>query len=964
MSQIFEEDRPGGLHSGLQENVGDDYFEFSGNEDQDAYVGRSPHVVGVGRGPGGLEGANAPDDAGYSRIVRIADGREVGGEDDAKDEGSEDGLEEGDDHNAVADREWQARKERLGLQGRTWHAGNYIGGAIGAGLTKLGAAGAQDKYTAGKVLGGIGAAAKGTVDTVKDLGKIGAGVTMNTLTNTQFAPYLRAPDVVKAGLQDGGALLEIAGRGVTAASGVRATDVADRQRRAYLDQRDTFVAARDSMRERMRNGGASRGAGLTAFRELVRQRLRAEDLGRGVNTWGVRPGYDYTMDASAAINNMTAVRSAHDRTLPNPSRPGEEMEVKGGEVTFERTPGTDPLNMSPEYQTRRERQAGTVAKALSAPGDAIVGLGKALDGTEHGQSAIREGNYAKGGVQATLAGARTIGKGAASIAAHPLGLGPMASALVDVGSVVTGGLVQAVGGGLNSIGGVGEKARTQRELESRNKHYFGKEHFIADSDEEGKDDAGEDVAAVDGSGSGSLEDWTEVGRDPYFDSARGREVAERGLRSREQHSEDNFERTDRDVGLPEVEHGGAVKNWWHNRMKRPLKKLGQGLLKPFALLAKIVGYGTGAIPLYNYFARRRRAEALAAAARAQAAGAGPAAPAPAAAPAPGAAPAPSPLERYQRRLEDLETAGSEKVAATLDEQRQDYGGSSMVAGARAGLKLPKRDLAKENIRAWASLHRRKAIVSDLVRQNTPDPVFGESFADRQRRDYRAWRAQRSGAGSLAQAPAGDMYEESDMRRLFDLGSRRKVVPAEMGMLGRAAGGAHRERQAIHPLDIDLDEVGRKAEKYQAQLGGGGQVDEEEKSEDSVDLENLEDDQDPVDLLGPGSGNPRSGVVGQTASVPDAGQGSPRTSAQLAQDFLNLPDDTYDIYQDEDKEGVRATNEGGLEDMNAFDRNEHLEIEDVDPMEEFKDESPTFQQMMARMRDVDGDAPKGHNRLNP
>jgi hypothetical protein len=843
-----------------QNGAADDYFEFEEEKEQDPFLRKPPSLISE----------EAKDEA--APLSREVEG--------------------GDQLPLSGDEQWALRKKALGLQGKEWHLGHYVGGVIGAGLTKIGAAGAQDKYTAGKIPGGIGAGLKGTVDTVKDLGKIGAGVdlatgrhgensilnqdlgipgvSMNTLTNPQFAPGLRAPDVVKAGLQDGGALLSIAGRGITAASGVEAIDLADGRRRAYIEQRDRFVAARDHMRERSRQGPRSEGAGLSALRELVHQRMRAGDLGEGVNRWGVRPAYDYSMGTSAAINNMKAVRTARERQIDNPSNPDEKMTIGGGEVSFERLPGTDPLNPVPTYQTASEKRAGTLAKAASAPGDLLSGLGQALDGTEHGQTAIREGKYLKGAAQATLAGARTIGKGAATIAAHPLGLGPMASALVDVGSVTVGGLMQAAGGGLNAIGGVGDKAREQRALEARNKHYFGQESFIKKEEEPsdgesneaepGSGERDDDLKGMDGSAENSDAEWEHVPDDPYFDSARGREVATRGLRSRDAIKEGNYEQSDRDVGLPEVDHGGAVKNWWHNRMKRPLQKLGQGLLKPLALLAKGVGYGLGIIPAYNLYSRRKRQRALAQAARAEAVVPQQAAPGDA-----GVQPAGplSRLEWLEKRQEDLNSAGSQQVTATLAAQRHSYENSTLKSGVRSGLKLPTRDLAKENIRAWMSLHRRKAILGDLVRQNRPDPQTGESFAERQRREYQAWRLMKKEAGEQAKAPTDDMYEVSSMTRLFGLESKRHGVPAEMGMLGRAAQGAQRPREApVHPQDVDLEGVGLMAQKYEGEVNrrlkdSGKSVEDEsaddEKSEDSFNLDNLSDE--PQEDMQPGMAIP-------------------------------------------------------------------------------------------------------------
>jgi hypothetical protein len=312
------------------------------------------------------------------------------------------------------------------------------------------------------------------------------------------------------------------------------------------------------------------------------------------------------MAETADINNMTVQRTAAPREANG-------MQVKPGEVTFERNAGTDSLNESPDYQTMKELKAGRSAKRWAAPGEALEGLGRVLDGSEHGQEAVRKGEYLKGATQAALSGARTIGKGAAGAAAAPLGLGLATSALVDVGTVAAGGLLQAVGGGVNAVTGVGDKAATQRALELRNKHYFGKEHFLKSS----PGNAGNALADVPEEDANQLAEAPEekdaVPSDPFFDSTRGRRIAERGLRARDPLKEGDFEKGDRDAGLPQIDHGGAFKNFWHNRMKRPLKKVGQGLLKPIALVSKALGYGTGAIPLYNYFQNKKRKKAIEAA---------------------------------------------------------------------------------------------------------------------------------------------------------------------------------------------------------------------------------------------------------------------------------------------------------------------------------------------------------------
>jgi hypothetical protein len=191
-----------------------------------------------------------------------------------------DKAEDVDHPDAKTAREWAKRKEELGFarreQGglkRAWKGGV---GALGNAVTRIGAAGAQDSYTAGKVLGGIGGAAKGVIDTTKDLSKIGQGVdfaaglkgensileqnipglgfNMNTIAKAEFAPGVKVADTAKAALQDGGTLLEVAGRGITAASGRKALDFGDDQRRKYMEQRDAFTSARDDMRTKLRGG--------------------------------------------------------------------------------------------------------------------------------------------------------------------------------------------------------------------------------------------------------------------------------------------------------------------------------------------------------------------------------------------------------------------------------------------------------------------------------------------------------------------------------------------------------------------------------------------------------------------------------------------------------------------------------------------------------------------------------------
>jgi len=400
------------------------------------------------------------------------------------------------DHaDAKADREWVARKKQLGFDREA--PGGLKGavrkgvGAIGNAVTRIGAAGAQDSYTAGKVLGGVGSAAKGIVDTTKDLSKIGQGVdkiaglkgensileqnipylgfNMNTIAKAELAPGIKVADTAKAALQDGGTLLEVAGRGITAASGREALDFGDDERRQYMDRYDAFQAKKVEMRSRLAQGQRTQRGQLTGTTQAaVRQRLAAKKLGKAINEYGIRPEYDYSMNESADINNMTVQRTAQPREVPNPSLgPGnpdsqQNMQVKPGEVTFERNAGTDPLNSAPDYQTKEELAAGTSAKRWAAPGEALEGLGRIVDGSEHGQEAVRKGEYLKGATQAALSGARTVGKGMATAAATPLGLGLATSALVDVGTVAAGGLLQGVGAGINAATGVGEKADSVR----------------------------------------------------------------------------------------------------------------------------------------------------------------------------------------------------------------------------------------------------------------------------------------------------------------------------------------------------------------------------------------------------------------------------------------------------------------------------------------------------------------------
>jgi hypothetical protein len=423
---------------------------------------------------------------------------------------------------------------------------------------------------------------------------------------------------------------------------MRPLDTADEQRRRHIAQRDAFLAMRADMRQKLGSGQRANGTATGTLRELVKLRMTAQAIGTGVSEMGMRPNANYTMSQSATINNMRAVRSSKDRAVQKPGRPRENMTVNPGEVIFSRV-SPDPNNYfesapeglvpgwdagGPKCQTPEERAEGSRAKALAAPGRALMSAGKVLDGTEHGQRAIQQGHYLKGGVQAILAGARSIGKGAAKIAAEPLGLGVATSALIDVGAVAAGGLLQAAGGGLNAVGGVGDKARTQREIESYNKHHYGEKHFlptnsnqaknaeedkVGESGEEENKGAGQQVGDAADAQAPALPRQDAPVKDAYFDTARARSVAERGLRAETNLKEGDYDIGNEEAGLPAIDHGNAFKNWWHNRMKRPLKKVGQGLLKPLALLTKGVGYATGVLPLMKHFQNKKRKKAIEAA---------------------------------------------------------------------------------------------------------------------------------------------------------------------------------------------------------------------------------------------------------------------------------------------------------------------------------------------------------------
>lgn len=681
---------------------------------------------------------------------------------------------------AMAARDWAERKRALGFErekpGLFKRGVRGVLGATGNALTKIGAAGAQDSYTAGKVLGGVGSAAKNAVDTTKDLSKIGQGVdaiaglkgdqslleqnifpgfNLNTIAKAEFAPGIKAPDTVKAALQDGGTLLEVAGRGITAASGRRALDFGDDKRRQYMDKRDAFTAARDEMRAKLQAG--ERGGGKAALKGAVQQTNAALGLGKAVNEYGIRPEYEYSMQDTADINNMSVSRTNKARTQANPSfdaaNPDSkaEMEVKPGEVTFERKAGSDALNTRPDYQTQAELKAGRRAKALAAPGEALEGLGRVLDGSEHGQEAVRKGEYLKGATQATLSGARTIGKGTLGAVAAPLGLGMATSAVVDVGTIAAGGLLQAVGGGINAATGVGEKAANQRAIELRNKHYFGKDHFLK-SEPASAEAAGEEKQEAELPGQEDA-----LPSDPFFDSARGRRIAERGLRARDPLKEGDFEKGDRDAGLPQVDHGGAFKNFWHNRMKRPMQKVGQGLVKPVALLSKALGYGFGVIPLYNFLKNKKRREAIDAATNRTNNRRGGQLPADdfemvnhpdekqPAAESNYAQPEAQDkvLQALEGRKADAQISRVE-LRKVLNEQNADYESATIRRGAKSALKMEGRNLTKDNITAWQNFERRHnetrldRQIADRKRERAKDPVTGESFLERQKREYLEW----------------------------------------------------------------------------------------------------------------------------------------------------------------------------------------------------------------------------------
>jgi len=757
--------------------------------------------------------------------------------------------------------DWDQRKQALGFARKEpgVFKGAYRGamGALGNAVTRVGAAGAQDSYTAGKVLGGVGSAAKGVVDTAKDLSKIGQGVdaaagwkgehsimeqnipylgfNMNAIAKAELAPGIRVADTVKAGLQDGGTLLEVAGRGITAASGRRALDFGDDKRRRYMDQRDAFTSARDEMRAKLNAG--ERGGGKAAFQAAVGQTQAALQLGKAVNEYGIRPEYEYSMNESADINNMVAKRTNKARTMANPSfdptnpNGGAQMQVAPGEVTFERNAGTDALNTSPDYQTTEELSAGKRAKMKAAPGEALKGLGRILDGSERGQEAVRKGEYLKGATQAALSGARTIGKGAATAAAAPLGLGPAASAVVDVGTVAAGGLLQAAGAGINAVGGVGDKAKKQRALELRNKHYFGQEHFLKESEAhvpgaEPEEEAKQVAEAP--------EHKDAVPSDPFFDSIRGRRIAERGLRVRDQLKEGDYEKGDRDAGLPQIDHGGALKNFWHNRMKRPLQKVGQSVFKPLALISKALGYGTGVIPAYKFFQNKKRKEAMEAATNRKANRRGgqlgqddfelvnhPDADQPPAAPN-YAAP-----EEQDKVLQSLEGRKADAAASrvelrgVLDEQNKNYESSKFSRGANSALKMEGRDIRKENVTAWTNFERHHnetrldQKIADRKRERARDPQTGESFLERQKREYLEWY-NKNKRFDYADADMGGV-----MQRLAASDPHAQQSPVQSGAAGVEIG---------HEVDLDKEEDGRSdggSSRGSLQLSDDGAASDEE-----------------------------------------------------------------------------------------------------------------------------------------
>jgi hypothetical protein len=764
-----------------------------------------------------------------------------------------DEAEHVDHPDAKTAREWATRKEALGFarreQGGLKRAWKGSVGALGNAITRIGAAGAQDSYTAGKVLGGIGGVAKGVTDTTKDLSKIGQGVdlaaglkgensilnqnipylgfNMNTIAKAEFAPGIKVTDAAKAALQDGGTLLEVAGRGITAASGREALDFGDDERRKYMDRREAFQAKKREMRERLDQEQHTQRGQLTGTTQAaVRQLLAARKLGKAVNEYGIRPEYEYSMKETADINNMTVQRTAQ-------SREANGLQVKPGEVTFERNAGTDPLNAAPDYQTNEELAAGKSAKRWAAPGEALEGLGRIVDGSEHGQEAVRKGEYLKGSAQAALAGARTIGKGAATVAAAPLGLGLATSALVDVGTVAAGGLLQGVGAGINAATGVGEKADKQRALELRNKHYFGKEHFLKEVNAAGGV-AGAAPAEEPKQEAEAPEHKDAIPSDPFFDSARARRIAERGLRTRDPLKEGDYEKGDRDAGLPAIDHGGAFKNFWHNRLKRPLKKVGQGFLKPVSLMAKLGGYLTGAIPLYNYFQNKKRKKASEAATNRVNNRLGgrlsdqvdddsllanhpdekqaPAAPQYA---------GPQAQDGVLRSLEGRQAQAElnrVELRRVLDLQNESHESATKSRNAGAALKMSGRDLRKENVSAWQDFertHNEQRLtekIADRKRERAPDPATGESFLEKQKREYLEWfdKTKRFDYADAHMGSAIQRYAATDPRPIpseaeegksesnDDGGSLDGAMSESEGDVGSMDG----ERSSRHSVDLN------------------------------------------------------------------------------------------------------------------------------------------------------------------
>ncbi|MFM8516160.1 MAG: hypothetical protein ACKOBJ_07875, partial [Actinomycetota bacterium] len=268
----------------------------------------------------------------------------------------------------------------------------------------------------------------------------------------------------------------------------------------------------------------------------------------------------------------------------------------------------------------------------------------------------------------------------------------------------------------------------------------------------------------------------------------------------------------------------------------PMKKVGQGLLKPVSLVAKGLGYATLAIPLYKYFQNKKRKKAIEAATnRVNNRLAGrpndqvedgfvlanhldenqaPAVPQYAGEEA---------QDGVLRALEGRkETAELNRIhlREVLGKANESYEKSTKSRAVGAALKFEGRDLRKENVSAWQDFERKHneqqldQQIADRKRERAKNPETGESFLEKQKRKYLEW---------------------------FDKNKRFDYADANMGSVMQrfAANGPRADPPAPGEAGEPGDNEAGSLDGFQSGSEGEGDVDRvdgERSSRRSVDLD--------------------------------------------------------------------------------------------------------------------------------